>query len=30
MLKDRILDTVVQLIQRYGLKKFTVDEVAGN
>lgn len=27
-MKDRILDTVAELIQRYGLKKFTVDEVA--
>lgn len=27
-MKDRILDAVARLIERYGLKKFTVDEVA--
>lgn len=27
-MKDKILDIVAQLIERYGLKKFTVDEVA--
>lgn len=27
-MKDKILDTVARLIERYGLKKFTVDEVA--
>lgn len=27
-MKDRILDVVARLIERYGLKKFTVDEVA--
>lgn len=27
-MKDKILDVVAQLIERYGLKKFTVDEVA--
>lgn len=27
-MKDKILDAVAQLIDRYGLKKFTVDEVA--
>lgn len=27
-MKDQILDVVARLIQRYGLKKFTVDEVA--
>jgi AcrR family transcriptional regulator len=27
-MKDKILDVVARLIERYGLKKFTVDEVA--
>ena len=27
-MKDKILDAVARLIERYGLKKFTVDEVA--